>query len=149
MEHKSTKTRAPVKTAARVVSRGRRCAQGGSLTAATDAAILVSPLGDAPEPRGRVEVVEAYFDADGRPTARESLGAARVARAYDAKGNQVEEAYFNTEGKPTVREDLGAARIAWRYDDRGNRVEAALYGVDGARISRKSGAAAKRRLERA
>lgn len=147
MEQKPQKTRAPVKTTPRIASRGRRCAQGGSLTAPVDAAIRVNSSANAPAPKGRVEVVETYFDAEGRPIARESLGAARVARAYDAKGNQVEEAYFNAAGKPTVREDVGAARIAWRYDDRGNRVEAALYGADGARIRRKPGAAGKRRLE--
>ncbi|WP_424361005.1 hypothetical protein [Methylocystis parvus] len=134
MEQKSTTTRKPVKTAPRVSSRERRCSQNGKLTAAVDNAIRVTP-DDAFE-KGRVEVVEAYFDAEGRPIKRKSVGAARVARAYDAQGNQVEEAYFNTEGKPTVPKDVGAARIAWRYDKAGRRVEAAFYGADGAEIRR-------------
>jgi YD repeat-containing protein len=84
--------------------------------------------------RRRVEVLETYFDADGRPMKRRGLGAARVARRYDESGNKVEEAYFNAEGKPTLRKDLGVARIAWSYDERGNRVEAAFFGADGAPI---------------
>lgn len=79
--------------------------------------------------------MEMYFDAVGRPIKRKGVGAERIARAYDARGNQVEEAYFNAEGKPTVRKDVGAARIAWRYDDAGRRVEAAFYGADGAPVS--------------
>jgi len=135
MEPKSPQTRKPVKTAPHVATRERRCSQNGKLSAALDGAIrLPDP---EPEPtRGGVEVVETYFDAVGRPIKRKSLGAARVARSYDAKGNQVEEAYFNTEGKPTVAKDVGAARIAWRYDDAGRRVEAAFFGADGVRIRR-------------
>lgn len=144
MEQKHQRTRKPVKTVARISSRERRCSQNGTLTAALDGAIRIKPE-PAPE-KGRVEVVEAYFDAEGRPIKRKSLGAARVARAYDAQGNQVEEAYFNAEGKPTVRKDLGAARIAWRYDDSGRRVEASLFGADGALISSPAGNR-KRQLE--
>jgi hypothetical protein len=125
---------------ARIAASGeRRCSQNGKLTAASDGDIRIAPEAiAAPAPtRGRVEVVETYFDPDGRPMKRKSLGAARVARFYDAKGNQVEEAYFNAEGKPTIRKDLGAARISWRYDDSGNQVEAALFGADGAPLPRK------------
>ena len=85
-----------------------------------------------------VEVVESYFGADGRPIKRKSLGAARIARSYDRRGNQVEEAYYNTEGKPTRRKGLGAARIQWRYDDSGNKVEAEFFGPDGALLSREN-----------
>ncbi|MGE5388871.1 MAG: hypothetical protein ACM3NE_08280, partial [Hyphomicrobiales bacterium] len=67
------------------------------------------------------------------------LGAARVARAYDAQGNQVEVAYFNAEGKPTVAKDVGAARISWRYDATGRRVETAFYGADGAEVPQPAG----------
>lgn len=130
--------RGAVKTAARIVARGRRRSQGGSLTAPDKDAISLAAK--AAPAKGGVEVVETYFDAEGRPIKRKGLGAARVARAYDAKGNQVEEAYFNAEGKPIVREDLGAARISWRYDDSGNRVEASLYGADGAIIRRRPAA---------
>lgn len=138
MEQKSHRARGPVTAVTRVSAGSRRCAHGGSLTAAKekDAIRLASAVGP-PRAKGGVEVVEAYFDPDGRPIKRKGLGAARVARAYDAKGNQVEEAYFNAEGKPTVRKDLGAARISWRYDDLGNQVEAALFGADGAPLRRK------------
>lgn len=132
MQQKSAQPRKPAKTAARVSSRERRCSQNGALTAAVEGAIRLAAT--PVQTRGCVEVVETYFDAEGRPIKRKSLGAARVARAYDAKGNQVEEAYFNAEGKPTVAKDIGAARIAWRYDDAGRRVEAAFFGADGARI---------------
>ncbi len=139
MEQKTPRARKPVKTVSRVSSRERRCSKNGSLTAAVDGSIRVGSnsadrlLREAPQ-KGRIEVVETYFDAEGRPIKRKELGAARVARSYDAKGNQVEEAYFNAEGKPTVRKDVGAARIAWRYDETGRRVEAAFYGADGAPI---------------
>lgn len=95
-------------------------------------------------PRRRVEVLETYFGADGRPVKRKSLGAARVARRYDERGNKVEEAYFNADGKPTPRKGLGAARIAWRYDDRGKQIEAAFFGADGKLIDK--GAASRGRL---
>jgi len=85
-----------------------------------------------------VEVVESYFDADGRPIKRKSLGAAKVARSYDARGNQVEEAYFNADGSPVGRKGLGAARIHWRYDSCGNKVEAELFGPDGALLSKEA-----------
>lgn len=133
MEQKPHRTRKPVKTVARVASRERRCSHNGKIAAVVDGSI-------------RVEVVEMYFDAEGRPIKRKGLDAARVAKAYDAQGNQVEEAYFNAEGKPTVRKDVGAARIAWRYDDSGRRVEAAFYGADGAPILRSS-PARRRALE--
>jgi YD repeat-containing protein len=95
-----------------------------------------SGAGGSPASRRLFEVVETYFGADGRPKKRKSLGAARVARRYDERGNQVEEAYFNAELKPTVRKDVGAARIAWRYDESGNPVEAELFAADGALIAR-------------
>lgn len=132
MERKQ-ETRRPVKTAPHVASRQRRCAQRGALTSPRDGDIRVNPEPIA-DPTSRVEVVETYFDATGNPIKRKAVGAERVARAYDARGNQVEEAYFSAEGKPTVRKDLGAARISWRYDDAGKRVEAALYGADGALV---------------
>jgi YD repeat-containing protein len=158
MEQKHPRTGKPVKTAPRVGARERRCSQHGKLTAKADGAIIVGaqdepgaqnelganaktvekPLPDA-QAKGCVEVMEMYFDAEGRPIKRKSVGAARVARAYDAQGNQVEEAYFNAEGKPTVPKDVGAARIAWRYDDAGRRVEAAFFGADGAPIRRPGG----------
>jgi YD repeat-containing protein len=134
MERKSQKTRNPAKTVARVSSRERRCSQNGKLTLAGDKSIRLASEPAETFEKGRVEVVEAYFDAGGRPIKRKSVGAARVARSYDAKGNQVEEAYFNAEGKPTAPKDVGAARIAWRYDDAGRRVEAAFFGPDGAQI---------------
>ncbi|MGJ0534541.1 hypothetical protein [Methylocystis sp.] len=139
MEQKTHLAPRLVKRARSAASGERRCSQSGKLTAASDGDIRVAPEAiAAPAPtRGRVEVVETYFDPDGRPMKRKSLGAARVARFYDAKGNQVEEAYFNAEGKPTIRKDLGAARISWRYDDSGNQVEAALFGADGAPLPRK------------
>ena len=139
MEQKTQLAPRLVKRARSAASGERRCSQNGKLTAASDGDIRVAPEAiAAPAPtRGRVEVVETYFDPDGRPMKRKSLGAARVARFYDAKGNQVEEAYFNAEGKPTIRKDLGAARISWRYDDSGNQVEAALFGADGAPLPRK------------
>jgi uncharacterized protein RhaS with RHS repeats len=95
------------------------------------------PARNAAEPR-HVEVVESYFGADGRPIKRKSLGAARIARSYDQRGNQVEEAYYNTDGTPTRRKGLGAARIHWRYDDSGNKVEAEFFGPDGALLSREN-----------
>jgi hypothetical protein len=138
MEQKTHLATRLVKTRRGAASGERRCSQNGKLTAASDGDIRVAPEAIADPPsRGRVEVVETYFDHEGRPMKRKSLGAARVARFYDAKGNQVEEAYFNAEGKPTVRKDLGAARISWRYDDRGNQVEAALFGADGAPLPSK------------
>ncbi|MGD9542687.1 MAG: hypothetical protein AB7F41_02420 [Methylocystis sp.] len=139
MEQKPHLATRLVKTSRRAASGERRCSQNGKITAANHGEIRVAPKAIAePAPtRGGVEVVETYFDHDGRPMKRKSLGAARVARFYDAKGNQVEEAYFNAEGKPTVRKDLGAARISWRYDDSGNQVEAALFGADGAPVPRK------------
>ncbi|QGM97354.1 hypothetical protein [Methylocystis parvus] len=139
MEQKTPSARKPVKTVSRLSARERRCSQNGKLTAAIDGSIRVAqePLRPAPE-KGRVEVVEMYFDAEGKPIKRKGLGAARVARAYDAQGNQVEEAYFNGDGKPTAPKDVGAARIAWRYDESGNRVEAAFYAADGSPIRRRA-----------
>ncbi len=138
MDKKSPRARKPIKAVARLSARERRCSQNGKLTAPIEGSIRLGSSADRLYPdvaqRGRVEVVETYFDAEGRPIKRKGLGAERVARAYDAQGNQVEEAYFNADGKPTVREDVGAARIAWRYDDAGRRVEAAFYGADGAPI---------------
>lgn len=139
MEQKANLATRLVRTRRGAASGERRCSQNGKLTAASDGEIRIAPeaIADPAPTRGRVEVVETYFDHDGRPMKRKSLGAARVARFYDAKGNQVEEAYFNAEGKPTVRKDVGAARISWRYDDCGNQVEAAFFGADGAPLPRK------------
>lgn len=138
MEQKNQSARRLGK-ATRSSAEERRGAPNGALPATGKAEIRLNPKPIAAAPaRGGVEVVETYFDADGRPIKRKSLGAARIARCYDAKGNQVEEAYFNAEGKPTACKGLGAARISWRYDERGNRVEAALFGADGALLRRKS-----------
>lgn len=123
-----------MKTVSRLSARERRCSQNGKLTAPVDGSIRIGAAAEAHAQKGRVEVMEMYFDAEGRPMKRKGLGAARVARAYDARGNQVEEAYFNAEGKPTVAKEVGAARIAWRYDDAGRRVGAAFFGADGAQI---------------
>jgi YD repeat-containing protein len=140
MEQKSPRTRKAVKTVApRLSSRERRCSQNGKLTAPVEGAIRLAEQAEAAAHKGVVEVVEAYFDANGRPIKRKGLGAARVARAYDAQGNQVEVAYFNTDGKPTVAEEVGAARIAWRYDDAGRRVETAFFGADGAPVPQPAG----------
>lgn len=92
--------------------------------------------------RERVEVVESYFGADGRPVKRKKTGAARVARQYDERGNKVEEAYYNELGKPMLRKDIGAARIAWTYDASGKRSEAVLFGADGTLIETRDGAPA-------
>lgn len=135
MEQKSERTRKTVKAVARLSSRERRCSQNGKLTAPVEGSIRLG-AGDPATPRGGVvEVMEMYFDALGRPIKRKGLGAARVARAYDAQGNQVEEAYFNGDGQPTAPTEVGAARIAWRYDEAGRRVEAAFFGADGAPIN--------------
>jgi len=104
---------------------------------ATAASSVAAPKSEAAQPRAprrRIEVLETYFGADGRPAKRKGLGAARVARRYDECGNKVEEAYFNAEGKPTPRKDNGVARIAWRYDESGNPVEAAYFAADGTPI---------------
>lgn len=117
------------------------------------AAKAVSPPGGELHPvsddRGQYEVVEAYFDHEGRPIKRKGLGAARVSRAYDAQGHQIEERYYNTEGKPTVRKDLGAARISWRYDGDGRQVDTRLFGADGAPVRPLATTSRKRALERA
>lgn len=140
MEQKSQLAQRVVKTARRGASPGRSSPNGAFPTPIDgDIRLAPEPIADPAPARGRVEVVETYFDAEGRPIKRKSLGAARVARCYDAQGNQVEEAYFNAEGKPTVRKDVGAARISWRYDDRGRRVDAAFFGADGAPLPRKRG----------
>ena len=106
-------------------------------------------LNPEPDDRGQFEVVEAYFDPEGRPIKRKGLGAARVSRAYDAQGHQIEERYYNAEGKPTVRKDLGAARISWRYDGDGRKVGTTLFGADGAPVRPHPPATRKRALERA
>lgn len=134
MEQKPQRTRQTVKAVARLSSRERRCSQNGKLTAPVDGAIRLAAQAESALQKGVVEVVEAYFDASGRPIKRKGLGAARVARAYDAQGNQVEVAYFNADGKPTVVEEVGAARVAWRYDAAGRRVETAFFGADGAPV---------------
>jgi hypothetical protein len=99
--------------------------------------------------RRRVEVVESYFGADGRPVKRKSIGAERVARRYDERGNKVEEAYFDADGKPTLRKGLGVARIAWRYDERGRQIDAAFFGADGKPIDKGSSGARARLFEEA
>ncbi|MBM3578088.1 MAG: hypothetical protein FJX40_10590 [Alphaproteobacteria bacterium] len=139
MEQKTHLAPRLAKRTRRAASGERRCSHKGKLAAVSEGGIRIAPeaIADPAPSRGRVEVVETYFDHDGRPMKRKSLGAARVARFYDANGNKVEEAYFNAEGKPIVRKDLGAARISWRYDDSGNQVEAALFGADGAPLPRK------------
>ena len=78
-----------------------------------------------------IEVIERYFDAEGRPIEDKTLGAARIARRYDRRGNQIEEAYYNSCGKPTERRDLGAAYIAWRYDENGRRLSADFFSAKG------------------
>lgn len=93
--------------------------------------------------RRRVEVLETYFGADGRPVKRKSIGAARVARRYDERGNKIEEAYFTADGKPTLRKGLGVARIAWRYDERGRQIDASFFDAAGEPIHK--GAAARDR----
>ena len=125
MKYESLSTRRPAVRAAGVAPQERRPAQPVQEHMAVEFAA-----------RRRVEVVETYFGVDGRPIKRKGLGAARVARRYDERGNQVEEAYFNAEGKPTLRKDLGVARIAWSYDESGKRLEAAFFGADGAPIAR-------------
>ena len=82
-----------------------------------------------------IEVIERYFDAEGRPIKHKTLGAARIARRYDRRGNQIEEAYYNSCGKPTERRDLGAAYIAWRYDENGRRLSADFFSANGALIA--------------
>ncbi len=120
----------------------RRAATRGPVAPSPDA--VSPPRHNAIAPHA-VEVLESYFGADGRPIKRKSLGAARVARSYDERGNQVEEAYYNTDGKPTARKGLGAARIHWRYDESGKKVEAEFFGADGALLSRED--SSRRELE--
>ena len=90
-----------------------------------------------------IEVIERYFDAEGRPIKHRTLGAARIARRYDRRGNQIEESYYNSCGKPTERRDLGAACIAWRYDQNGRRLGADFFSADGALIAREEADTAK------
>ncbi len=90
-----------------------------------------------------IEVIERYFDTEGRPIKHRTLGAARVARRYDKRGNQLEEAYYNSCGKPTERRDLGAAYIAWRYDQNGRRLGADFFSANGALIAHEDADQAK------
>jgi YD repeat-containing protein len=90
-----------------------------------------------------IEVIERYFDAEGRPIKHRTLGAARVARRYDKRGNQIEESYYNSCGKPTKRRDLGAASIAWRYDENGRRLGADFFAANGALIAQEDAEQAK------
>jgi hypothetical protein len=90
--------------------------------------------------RDRVEVVESYFGADGRPTKRKKTGAARVVRRYDEKGNKVEEAYYNELGQPMLGKGVGAARISWSYDASGKKGRAVLFAADGTPIEGREGA---------
>ena len=91
-----------------------------------------------------IEVIERYFDAEGRPIKHKTLGAARIARRYDRRGNQIEEAYYNSCGKPTERRDLGAAYIAWRYDENGRRLSADFFSANGALIAHEDAEALRR-----
>jgi hypothetical protein len=111
-------------------------------------AVAAPDYATRPDNRARIEVVETYFDHDGRPIKRKGLDAARVSRAYDAQGHQIEERYFNAVGKPTVRKDLGAARISWRYDGDGRQVDTTFFGADGAPVPLQT-TSRKRTLERA
>ncbi|ARN83718.1 hypothetical protein B1812_16190 [Methylocystis bryophila] len=90
-----------------------------------------------------IEVIERYFDAEGRPIKHRTLGAARIARRYDKRGNQIEESYYNSCGKPTERRDLGAASIAWRYDENGRRLGTDFFSANGALIAREDAEQAK------
>ncbi len=90
-----------------------------------------------------IEVIERYFDAEGRPIKHRTLGAAGVARRYDKRGNQLEETYYNSCGKPTERRGLGAASIAWRYDENGRRLGADFFSADGALIAHEDAEQAK------
>lgn len=105
-----------------------------SLRASKEPALQRAEFNPRTDDRGRFEVVEAYYDHEGRPIKRKGTGAARVSRAYDAQGHQIDERYYNAEGKPTVRKDLGAARISWRYDGNGRQVDTTLFGADGAPV---------------
>ncbi len=136
MKYESLSTRRPASRAAGVAPQQRRPAQPVQEHIAVEAPPVAAEIAVKFAARRRIEVVETYFGVDGRPIKRKGLGAARVARRYDERGNQVEEAYFNAEGKPTLRKDLGVARIAWSYDESGKRLEAAFFGADGAPISR-------------
>jgi hypothetical protein len=122
----------------RISAKGRRSPRGAARAATRQDA---SSASNRP-----VEVLETYFGADGRPVKRKSIGAARVARRYDERGNKVEEAYFGADGKPTLRKGLGVARIAWRYDDCGRQIDAFFFGADGEPIH-KGAAARDRALE--
>lgn len=137
MKYESLSTRRPAPRAVVAAPQNRRMAEPVREHIAAEAPLIVSDLAAKLAARRRVEVVETYFGANGRPKKRKGLGAASVARRYDEHGNQVEEAYFNAGGKPTLRKDLGVARIAWSYDESGNRTEAAFFGADGAPIARK------------
>ena len=96
-----------------------------------------------------IEVIERYFDAEGRPIKHKTLGAARIARRYDRRGNQLEESYYNSCGKPTERRDLGAACIAWRYDENGRRLGADFFSANGALIAQEEAEASSALTEAA
>ncbi|MBY6240256.1 hypothetical protein [Methylosinus sp. Sm6] len=121
-----------------ISAKERRSARGAARAAAAQRAFFPSSR--------PVEVLETYFGADGRPVKRKSIGAARVARRYDERGNKVEEAYFSADGKPTLRKGLGVARIAWRYDERGRQIDAFFFDAEGEPIN-KGAAARDRALE--
>ncbi len=91
MEQKTQPTRKPTKTVPRVSAREHRCSQNGKLSKAVEGSIRLAHETE-PAAKGRLEVMEMYFDASGRPIKRKSVGAARVSRAYDAQGTQVEAA---------------------------------------------------------
>ena len=106
------------------------------------------PVAPIPTPRvdtvaKTIEVIERFFDAEGRPIKHKGLGAARIARRYDRRGNQLEESYYNSCGKPTERRDLGAAYIAWRYDENGRRLGADFFSANGALIASEEADTAK------
>ncbi len=129
-------TAAPYLSSAKAAAPRRRGRPVRSLDLARVDVLIQAPSTAPAEPEPHlVEVVESYFDPCGRPIKRKSLGAARVARSYDASGNQIEECYYNADGSPAPRKGLGAARIHWRYDERGNRIEAEFFGPDGAALA--------------
>jgi hypothetical protein len=123
-------------------------AKTAAVVTAAKRARAAKPVSPPPAPQvdtvaKTIEVIERYFDAEGRPIKHKTLGAARIARRYDKRGNQLEESYYNSCGKPTERRDLGAACIAWRYDEKGRRLGADFFSADGALIASEEADATK------
>jgi YD repeat-containing protein len=58
------------------------------------------------------QVEEAYFNAEGKPTIRKDLGAARISWRYDDSGNQVEAALFGADGAPLPSKRRGKRAFA-------------------------------------